>query len=272
MGKEEFDNLCKAVDRLLTGRRVGLLTDMDGTISRISPTPGEATVSTLCRQYLGDLAENGILVAIISGRTAKETQRMVDIDRAIYYGNHGLERLEKTTLYHAPELEHFPSLIQKTLCRLKKRLVIPGIIVEDKKYSIGIHYRLASDENHARDTILAAIKGIAELESFQIQEGKLVVEIRPELAITKGSAVRELVHQYGLEVVFFLGDDITDVDAINALSDLRGNDRCEGLSIAVLGKDSPEILEKSADFTLNGVNGVEDFLHWLSASVAKKGV
>src|SRR5579884_2221534 len=77
--------------QLLGDGRYGLFTDIDGTISQIAPTPSAAVVDPACREALRRLAMRWALVAVVSGRTARDAQRMVALRGLIYVGNHGLE-------------------------------------------------------------------------------------------------------------------------------------------------------------------------------------
>lgn len=76
---------------MLALRPLGLITDIDGTISPIAPSPLEARVSPACRRHLAALAKKLELVAVISGRPAVEARDMVGVEGIVYVGNHGLE-------------------------------------------------------------------------------------------------------------------------------------------------------------------------------------
>ena len=73
--------------------RSGLITDVDGTISPIAPTPQQARVSPACRRYLAILSRRLALVAAVSGRPAAEAGQMMGVSDMVYIGNHGLEKL-----------------------------------------------------------------------------------------------------------------------------------------------------------------------------------
>ncbi|MFC2008109.1 trehalose-phosphatase, partial [Chloroflexota bacterium] len=77
---------------LLRQPTFGLITDVDGTISRTAPTPQQAKVSPLCHHYLSILRPHLAVVAAISGRPAVEVKNMIGIDGMVYIGNYGLER------------------------------------------------------------------------------------------------------------------------------------------------------------------------------------
>ena len=88
-------NYYDAVTEVLSLRPFGLFTDVDGTISEIAPSPGQARVSPICRENLAVLAKQLDVVVAVSGRTAIETREMVGVDDIIYIGNHGYEHWER---------------------------------------------------------------------------------------------------------------------------------------------------------------------------------
>src|SRR5215207_1528269 len=70
-----------------------LVTDIDGTISGIAPTPAEAMVDPGAKAALGMLMERLATVAVVSGRAPQDGAAMVGLPELTYVGNHGLERI-----------------------------------------------------------------------------------------------------------------------------------------------------------------------------------
>lgn len=254
-----------AVRELLARRPLGLITDVDGTISEIAPTPETAVVSPVCRQGLADLAERLELVAAISGRPAAAARAMVGVDGMVFVGNHGLERWRDGVVEYVGGAERYRAKVEAARDRLQALLTEDCILLEDKGVSLSIHYRLCSDSDRARDLILETIAASDLPSDLRVYQGKMVVELRPAIDITKGSAVESLVDTYGLASAMYLGDDITDTDAFAAMH--RAG--LKGLAIAVLGPASPRELQKGADFSLDSVRDVERFLKWLVAVAAR---
>jgi trehalose 6-phosphate phosphatase len=99
----------------------------------------------------------------------------------------------------------------------------PGIILEDKGYSLALHYRLAPDKEDlvraAAAKICAGVKGA----SIELLPGKLVVEIK-QTGFTKATAVRELMTypRFSNRRPIFLGDDVTDLGVFEILPDFDG--------------------------------------------------
>lgn len=69
----------------------GIVTDVDGTISEIAPSPDAALASAAMKQHLHTLTKHLDLVGAISGRSGEDVRRLVGVDGLVYYGNHGLE-------------------------------------------------------------------------------------------------------------------------------------------------------------------------------------
>ena len=145
-----FDHL-DLIKKALRRSPFGLITDVDGTISPTAPTPAQAEVSLLCRQYLSILSEKLALVAAISGRPALEAKNMLRIDKMVYIGNHGLERWSEGHTELVAEVKEYPKVIKAAVKELSRRLAIDGISIEDKGASATIHYRLCPEPELAKE-------------------------------------------------------------------------------------------------------------------------
>ena len=111
--------------------------------------------------------------------------------------------------------------LKRTLATLTQ--LGPGILVEDKGYSLALHYRLAPDKG---DVLRAAIQDIcatAPRGSVEILPGKLVFEIKIS-GINKAGAVRELMKHppFKGRNPIFIGDDTTDEPVFPILSQFGG--------------------------------------------------
>jgi trehalose 6-phosphate phosphatase len=257
-----FDNL-EAIRPNLTLSPFGLITDIDGTISDIAPSPALATVSIECREQLQKLVTEIELVAAISGRPAIEARAMVGVDGIIYIGNHGLELWQDGNVHLAEGAERYREEVAAVRRELEGLLGIEGIAIEDKEIAIALHYRDCSDKVNARDTILDRVAEFEATGNFQIVEGKMVVELRPPLDINKGNAVGDLITRYRLEGGIYLGDDNSDLDAFRLMH------RPGFYSIGIISDETPDEVIREADFTLNGVPDVARFLKWLVVTVPK---
>lgn len=260
-----FEHL-DSVKKLLALSPVGLITDIDGTISRTAPTPSEASVSPICRNHLALLAKHLKLVAAISGRPIYQMKNMIRLEEVVYVGNHGFERWVKGGSVICDEAGRYPDLIEAALEYLKPLLPIEGIFLEHKGATASIHYRLCQDQAGTRERILAALATYPEAKDLIVRQGRRTIEILPPVEVNKGSGIRALIGEYQLRTVIYMGDDLTDLDGFRAIHECRSSD-FDGISLAVLSKETAPEVKEGADFTLDGVDEVERFLEWLVEAV-----
>ena len=119
---------------------------------------------------------------------------------------------------HAPPLDKELKRRLATIAKLS-----PGILLEDKGYSLALHYRLAP---HAEKAIYEAVSLIrADLPNAPIEvlPGKCVCEIKHS-GFTKASGVRELMtHEpFKGRRPLFIGDDVTDETVFAIMPDFDG--------------------------------------------------
>ena len=259
-------NLLDHIDdalRVIRGERTGLFVDFDGTISHLAPTPGEAVVSPRAAASLRRLARDLTLVCVISGRAAGDLRDKAGLDRVLYVGNHGAEQIKDGSPRVVPGLEEYSRKIGCILDKLSASVDIPGIYWENKRYSGAVHYRATKEPERARSALKAALKEMGGASGLQVFWGKMILEIRPPTGIHKGYALRNLVRERGLNGAIFIGDDLTDLDALVALKEMRDQGGIRGLGVAVVDEDTPEELVRAADYALRGVSEVEEFLERL---------
>jgi trehalose 6-phosphate phosphatase len=200
-----------------------ILLDVDGTILDLAPTPREVFVSHALRDTLARLwkrTDGG--VAFVSGRPVSELDLIFSPLQLPAIGGHGAEL--RTIAGAAPEAPRLPPLDP----RVKRQFAAiaeagPGIILEDKGYSLALHYRLAPDKEGVVRAAAAEICSGLEGASIELLPGKLVVEIK-QTGFTKAIAVRELM-TYPAFVnrrPIFIGDDVTDLGVFDILPDFDG--------------------------------------------------
>jgi trehalose 6-phosphate phosphatase len=141
---------------------------------------------------------------VISGRSRDDVAgRLRDIPIALVSGNHGLEPWA--------EQRQYVRQVKGWIDRLGPRLAShAGVSIEDKTYSISIHYRAAADRKQALRAIHHASN---DLRGARLIGGKLVVNILPDGAPTKGAALERARRQLACEKALYVGDDDTDEDA-----------------------------------------------------------
>ena len=131
-----------------------------------------------------------------------------------------------------------------------------GVTMEAKRAGVAFHYRRAPDEAVAVAEIERAIESAEAARFFQRIEGRKVIELRPKVEASKGTAARRLAHRLGVRGIICLGDDRTDVDMFQAVSALE-KEAIEARSVAVMSPEiHPDVLA-AADYSVNGVGGVE---------------
>jgi trehalose 6-phosphate phosphatase len=201
---------------------VAVLLDVDGTLLDFAPTPREVYVPTALRQTLARLYErsDGAL-AFVSGRPIGELDLLFSPLQLPAIGGHGAElRPVAGVGPQKPRMPLLDSKVKRSFAAIAQ--AGPGIIVEDKGYSLALHYRLAPENERV---VLAAAKTIYEKLGLPLEllSGKLMVEIKPS-GFNKGSAVRELMSfaPFAGRRPVFIGDDVTDRDAFAVMPDFGG--------------------------------------------------
>ena len=202
-------------------KKTALLLDVDGTIVDIGPSPDEVHVSDTLLRSLARLHElSGGAIALVSGR------RIVDLDRLFSplalpsIGGHGAEMRVNNgeSFYWAKPLA----------TDLRRRLadavsIGPGIVVEDKDYSLALHYRKAPDHAEQLRRHIAAARMAFPAEPTELLLGKAMFEVKRP-GISKGESIRKLMAHapFSGRMPVFIGDDVTDESVFEVLPDIGG--------------------------------------------------
>jgi trehalose 6-phosphate phosphatase len=246
------------------GRRPAVFLDYDGTLTPIVDRPDDAVISESMRAAVRALAQR-CPVCVVSGRDRRVVQGLMGVDDLIVAGSHGFDIWSPTegTLEHEAGAG-FEELIERVTERVREGAdPIEGSLVEPKKASVALHYRLVADAD--RPAIKPIVDGVLAEHpgELKVTPGKMVCEIQPKLEWDKGKAVLYLLKALGLEgegvAPLYLGDDMTDEDAFRALSG-------RGIGIFVGRADDPELGGRgtSAAFVLDSIEEVERFLDRLA--------
>jgi len=206
----------------LAGTPCVVMLDVDGTLAPIAASPDEAEVPPETRRVIAGLAcRDGVHVALVSGRAATDARRMVSVSNVWVIGNHGAEVIapdgEQTV---DPAVEQYQGAMARARAKLTAMLKpVVGVLVEDKRWSLSIHYRQA--DPHVLPRLQAIVEGVARDLGLRVHGGKMVFEIRPPVLVDKGTAVFALAQRLqGLAdgaSLLFAGDDRTDEDAFRVL-------------------------------------------------------
>lgn len=229
--------------------------DFDGTLTPLVDHYQDAWLDASALATLRVLvARPHTKMVILSGRALADLKTRTPVAGLIHVGNHGLEimgpgfQLFRTSPYHA--WQRFNEVEEE----LKRGFQdLPGVVVENKKFSLSVHYRLAPPNR--REEILGAVQqSAAALQpAFQICPGRDVWEIRPNVSWNKGKALAWIQNHLELHqgAVLCLGDDQTDEDVFAAFP--------QSIPIQVgVPKNT------HARYSLPGPESVLSFLNWVA--------
>jgi len=256
MNAANLDMEIAATSLISNLRECAILLDIDGTIVDIAPTPRQVWVSPELRQTLARLQQlTGGALALVSGRKLSEIDLLFAPLQLAAIGGHGAEI--RPVPGTAPQMR--AALLSEDLKRQLATLsgLGPGILVEDKGYSLALHYRLAPDLGAALHAAVAKICAQTPSGTVEILPGKAVVEVKPA-RVSKAHAVGELMKYppFADRHPIFIGDDVTDEPVFGVIPNFGG-------------------LGFSVGRVLPGVNGhfdkPADVRMWLARIVADRG-
>ncbi|MEE6178489.1 trehalose-phosphatase [Mycobacterium sp. 050134] len=243
----------------LCGGHPAVFYDFDGTLSDIVNDPGAATLVAGAGEALRRLAAQ-CPVAVLSGRDLADVTKRVGLPGIWYAGSHGFELTAPDGTHHQNEAAAAAiPVLEQAAAELRERLgSIPGIMVEHKRFGVAVHYR-----NAARDRVgevAAAVRAAGRRDELRVTTGREVIELRPDIDWDKGKTLRWVMDHLtrdaaGPLVPIYLGDDITDEDAFDAVRAgpvqgvpivVRHTDDGDRATAAQFALDSPA---RAAEFT-----------------------
>jgi trehalose 6-phosphate phosphatase len=203
--------------------RTALLLDIDGTLLDLAPTPREVWVPPGLAHTLGGLLmrTSGAL-ALVSGRSLNDIDLIFAPEQFPAVGGHGAEMRLSTdseaVATHAPPMD---KELKRRLAAIAK--LSPGILLEDKGYSLALHYRLAPHAEQAIYEAVSLIRADLPNASIEVLPGKCVCEIK-QSGFNKASGVLELMtHEpFKGRRPIFIGDDVTDESVFAIIPDFGG--------------------------------------------------
>ena len=244
----------------LEGKRLAVFLDFDGTLAPVVDRPDMAALSESMRRVVGTLAER-CPVIVISGRDRKDVHERVGLDNLVYAGSHGFDiAWPDNGTEPLADCTKFCDLLAEVGEALERKLgPVDGVIIEPKSCSVAVHYRLTDEAGAV--AVKAVVEGLlASHPRLRGVSGKKVYEILPGLAWDKGKAVLWMLKALDLDgpdvVPVYVGDDITDEDAFNAL---EGRGICVYVTDGVDGGAPP-----AADYCVKDPDEVEILLTFLA--------
>jgi trehalose 6-phosphate phosphatase len=243
--------------------------DYDGTLAHITRRPEEATPASGALEALRLLADHFGSVVLITGRPIGQLLDLSGLRDApagakiTVLAQYGLQRWDG----HSGEISSPDALpgvegARRELAELLEQDSTPkGVTVEDKGQALVLHTRQSADPEGNLERLTARVSAIAERAGLEPHPARNALELRPP-GYEKGGALRSFVAEKTARAVLFVGDDVGDLPAFEALPELRA----AGIPALGVVSDAPEVtgVREHADLLLDGPEGVVEFLHQLA--------
>jgi trehalose 6-phosphate phosphatase len=242
----------------------GLFLDFDGTLANIETVPSAARPVAGVSELLDDLTVKFRLVAIVSGRSASDLLEWLGPEVEIW-GTHGAERTRSGTVELSERVLPYKELMARVRNDARRRideLGIEGIILEDKRVMVALHFRAADDVERARDALDAVAADLAAGYGLVRAGGRLAFELRPPIELSKHQVVLQRAREASLRAAAFVGDDRVDIPAFEALDQLA-REGATTVRVAVSSAEVPQELIDRADLVVEGPRGVVELLRSL---------
>jgi len=250
---------------LITERQPAVFYDFDGTLSEIIEDPDSARLVDGAAEALTSLSA-ACPVAILSGRDLADVRERIGLPGLWYAGSHGFELTGPDGTHHQnPEAAASIPVLAGAAADLADQLAhIPGVVVEHKRFGVAVHYR-----NAARDRVgevAAAVRTAGQRTALRVTTGREVIELRPNIDWDKGKTLHWVLDYIrdnegaGPLLPIYLGDDITDEDAFDAVGD-------DGIAILVRHSDDGD-RATAARYALDDPDRVREFTERLARRLA----
>jgi trehalose 6-phosphate phosphatase len=253
--------------------------DFDGTLAPIVDDPDVAVIHREAPEVLEDLSAQVRAVAVLTGRPARQVLALGGLDEVgdsigeagrelVILGQYGNERWTSNArrVVSPKPPTGLASLIGE-LPRLLRSVDATDAWVEEKGLAVAVHTRRSADPRAAFERLLPVLTDAARARNLTIEPGRLVIEIRAS-GMDKGVALRRLVEEYDARAVLFVGDDLGDVPAFEAVAALR--EKGMPTLLVCSGSDEESTLRDLADLVVDGPDGVMTLLAGLTADLATR--
>ncbi len=206
--------------KVKSAKRIIFFLDYDGTLTPIRKKPSLARINKKSKNILKKLSEKpAFKVFIISGRSLKDIRNLIGVKSIYYAGNHGMELAGPGLRYVNKKALRLAPFIRKNYDALKMAMKFKGVFVENKTYTLSVHYRALSrgKTGEFMKKFATVAKKLKKNNKLRITEGKKVFEIRPGVRWNKGEIIKWILKRNKKCLPICIGDDITDEDAFRAI-------------------------------------------------------
>jgi len=238
-----------------------ILLDYDGSLAPIVDHPDNAVALPGAIETLEQLVGRVGRLGVVSGRTVEFLAERVPVPGLVLAGLYGMEFMVDGDRRVDPRVVPFEAAVAAAAADADTRL--RGMVVERKAgVSVTLHWRMSPDRE---DEVLAVAADLGRRHGLAQWQTRYAVELRPPVAIDKGTAVDALISGYAFAA--FAGDDIGDIPAFTALANAEGDGRLErSIRIGVRSPEMPDALPAAVDCLVDGPAGVVELL----AEVARR--
>ena len=231
-----------------TPEKAGILTDFDGTLAPIVEDPAAARPLAGAVEVLHALSRRYGRVAVVSGRPAAflaARLRLAEAPELFVAGLYGMEYAEGDAVTTHPRATEWRGLIETIACEAEEQAP-KGVHVERKGLSVTLHFRTAPEHG---GWVRTWCEEAAARTGLVVHPARMSDELRPAVEVDKGTVVAELAE--GLSAVCFVGDDVGDLPAFEALDRLR-DEGVTTLKVVVGSAEVPRRLAEAADVVVDG--------------------
>ena len=274
-GSVEGEQRYAALVRAAADAVIGL--DFDGTLSPIVEDPAAAHIHDEAADVLVALAEQVRAVAVITGRPARQAldlgglesvgNAIGDAGKELFvFGQYGNERWSSTNRrVISPRPPPGLASFLRELPRFLRRAGAGDAHIEEKGLAVAVHTRRMPDPERAEDVLLPLLRDLAASHDLVVEPGRNVVEVRSP-GMHKGVVVERLSDEVDARAFCFVGDDLGDLEAFEAVATL-GKQGWPTLLVCSASSEESALVPLS-DLVVHGPDGVMAFLRQLTSDAA----
>ncbi|MEO9322995.1 trehalose-phosphatase [Nocardioides sp. C4-1] len=270
-GEQRYATLVRSAPESVVGL------DFDGTLAPIVDDPARAHIHDDAGPVLTALARQVRAVAVITGRPARQALDLGGLEKVgnaigddgkdlFLFGQYGNERWSSTNRrIVGPRPPSGLATFERELTRTLRRLDAEQAFVEDKGLAVAVHTRRLPDPDATFARLLPELRDLAARHDLVVEPGKAVIEVRSP-GVHKGQAVHTLVDELDAGGFLFAGDDLGDLEAFEAVRELR--ERGLATLLVCSSSDEESALVDLADVVVAGPDGVLQLLAQLADDAA----